>query len=196
MCIRAKEIFLNLNNILLCEQFGFRSLSTDKTLFNFTDEILCVLNNKLHHTGISCDLADAFDCVNKELLLSKLSFYRVWNIASQWFKAYLHDRRKQAETKSLHSNNSTYSNNVIKCKVSESSILSPLLFLICITDVPPTIKWEFKPLLFAVDTNIIISHSEIECFQICMNVFAGFNKWIKVNKHASNFEKTNLMIPY
>jgi hypothetical protein len=46
--------FLNSNNILASEQFGFRkSLSTDEALFNFTDEILSALNNKMHVGGIS-----------------------------------------------------------------------------------------------------------------------------------------------
>jgi hypothetical protein len=45
-----------------------------------------------------------------------------------------------------------------------------------------------KPILFADDTNIIISHPEFDCFQICMNdVFAGLNKWIKANKLTLNF---------
>jgi hypothetical protein len=49
-------------------------------------------------------------------------------------------------------------------------------------------------LLFADDTNIIISHPEIDCFQICMNdVFAGLNKWIKTNKQTLNSDKTNFM---
>jgi hypothetical protein len=59
-----------------------------------------------------------------------------------------------------------------------------------INDLPPTINSQSKPILFADDTNIIISHTEIDCFQICMNdVFAGMNKWIKANKLTLNFEK-------
>jgi hypothetical protein len=80
--------FLNSNNILASEQFWFRkSLSTDKALFNFTHEILSALNNKMRVGRISCDLAKAFDCVNHELLLSKLRFYGIRNIAGQWFKS-------------------------------------------------------------------------------------------------------------
>jgi hypothetical protein len=49
--------------------------------FNFADEILSALNNKMHVGGISCDLAKAFDCVNHESLQSKLHFYGIRDIA-------------------------------------------------------------------------------------------------------------------
>jgi hypothetical protein len=61
-------------------------LSTDKALFSCTEEILSALNNNMHVGGISCDLTKAFDCVNHELLLSKLNYYGLRNIAGQWFK--------------------------------------------------------------------------------------------------------------
>jgi hypothetical protein len=51
----------------------------------------------MHVGGISCDLAKAFDCANHELLLSKLHFYGIRNMAGQWFKSYLHDRWQQVE---------------------------------------------------------------------------------------------------
>jgi hypothetical protein len=87
--------FSNLNNILAGKQSGFRkNLSTDKALFSFTEEILSALNNKMHVGGISCDLTKVFDCVNHELLLSKLNFYGIRNIAGQWLKSYLHDRKQ------------------------------------------------------------------------------------------------------
>jgi hypothetical protein len=89
-----------------------KNLSTDKALFNFAHEILSALNNKMHVGGISCDLAKAFDCVNHELLLSKLHFHGIRNTAGR-FKSYLHDRQQQEEIKSPASNNSTYSNSGI-----------------------------------------------------------------------------------
>jgi hypothetical protein len=71
---KRESDFLN-SNILANEQFGFgKSLSTDKALFNCTDEILSAFNNKMHVGGISCDLAKACDCVNHELLLSNYIF--------------------------------------------------------------------------------------------------------------------------
>jgi hypothetical protein len=39
--------------------------------------------------------------------------------------------------------------------------------------------------------------TEIDSFQNCMNdMFASFNRWLKVNKLAFNFDKINFMISY
>ena len=69
---------IQINNILVEEQFRFRtSPSTDKAAFKLTDEILNALNNKLMVAGTFCDLQKAFDCVNQNILLTKLEFYEI-----------------------------------------------------------------------------------------------------------------------
>lgn len=82
-------------------------LPLDK-VFNLTNYILLALNNKMHVCGISCDLAKAFDCVNHEIPLSKLSFCGIHDIARRWLKACLHDRKEQAQIKSARTNYRTY----------------------------------------------------------------------------------------
>jgi hypothetical protein len=69
---------LNDNNILAKEQFGFRQHSSiEKAIYELLNEILNALNNRSMMRGIFCDLEKAFDCVNHDILLTKLKFYGI-----------------------------------------------------------------------------------------------------------------------
>jgi hypothetical protein len=68
----------NDNHILAKEQFGFKNeSSTDSASFKLINDILTSLNNKLLVGGIFCDLQKAFDCVDHDLLLSKMHWYGI-----------------------------------------------------------------------------------------------------------------------
>jgi hypothetical protein len=66
------------NNILAKEHYGFRSnTSTEKAIYQLTNNILKALDNKYLVGGIFCDLTKAFDCVDHDILLGKLEFYGI-----------------------------------------------------------------------------------------------------------------------
>jgi lipoprotein signal peptidase len=44
--------------------------------------------------GIPCNLAKAFHCASKKLRSSDLSFYGIQCTPGQWFKSYIHERKK------------------------------------------------------------------------------------------------------
>jgi len=143
-------------NILSTEQYGFRlGLRTDNATYKLTTEILNAMNNKLLVGRIFCDLEKAFDCVNHNILLYKLKFYGISYKALQLYQSYLGNRYCRT---AIYNGNEN-SNKVINC--AKGSILRPLLFLLYINDLPKIINKTLTPTIFADDTSILFTHSNL-----------------------------------
>ena len=75
------------------QQFGFRkNLSTILATYSLLKEILDALNSNSVVGGIFCDLKKAFDCVNHDILLSKMEFYGIKGIFNRLVKSYWSNR--------------------------------------------------------------------------------------------------------
>jgi len=124
-------VFYCTNNLLVRNQFGFRKgTATEDAIFKLTNEILKALNNKTLAGSIFCDLEKAYDSVNHDILLSKLSYYRISGKAKSLLKSYLQNTYQRVLiTNSLFNSNTVSNWTKIKCEVLQSSILGPLLFL-------------------------------------------------------------------
>ena len=117
-------------NILSNEQYGFRlGLRTDNATYKLTTEILNAMNNKLLVGGILCVLEKAFDCVNHDILLSKLKFDGISDKDFRLYQSYLDKRYCRTAIYNDSENDNIVSNWAkVRHGVPQGSVLGPLLF--------------------------------------------------------------------
>jgi len=182
------------NNILVNEQFGFRKgLSTELVSYNLINNILSALNNISLVGGVFCDLQKAFDCVNCNILLSKMEFYGISGKANTLIKSYLCDRFKRVLT-DYDSRKYSSEQEPVTHGVLHGSILGTLFFLLYINDLPTIIPDISNPILFAGDTSMIITNSGFHVFKKDIHsIIIQLNRWFKSHLLSLNLDKTHFL---
>ena len=90
--------YLNKHSFLFAGQHGFRnSHSTETATLEFIDKVFKHLDNDKTPISIFLDLSKAFDTLNHNILLQKLSYYGIQNSALTWFESYLTNRYQYVE---------------------------------------------------------------------------------------------------
>ena len=153
------------------------------------NKITSSIDSKNNVIGIFLDLSKAFDTINHDILLSKLSHYGVRGSAFEWFKSHLSGR-----TKFTSFNNHDSTSHDIICGVPQGSILGPLLFILYLNDIVYSSKL-FTFYVFSDDINLLASHKNLRTLIHSINNDLGHvSTWFKANKLSLNINKTNFML--
>jgi len=107
-----------------------RHHSTCLVLIDVVDQIDQHLDNHEFTLRIYFDLQKAFDTVDRNILLTKLFNYRIRRNIHSSFCDYLSYRKQYVFISGVSSDLDN-----ITCLVPQSSVLGPLLFLLCVNDI-------------------------------------------------------------
>ena len=177
---------LDQNNIIHKNQFGFqKNKATYMPILLFQDIISKVFEEGEFALGLFLDLQKAFDTVNIDLLLHKLSKYGVRHTSHKMLSSYLTGRTQCVKVRDKCSN---YRN--VTMGVPQGSILGPILFIVYINDLP-NLSSDMTCLSYADDTAIIFKNKSSTQLQLTVNEHLScISDWFRANFLSLNVMKT------
>ena len=134
------------------------------------------------------DLSKPFDCLNHDLLISKLNSYGLDENSLCLMYSYLNNRRQRVKVGNVYS-----STKIVKTGVPQGSILGPLLFNIHIADL-----FEFLPGIdianFADDSTPYVTNIDIkEGLKDIERITSLLLEWFSNNYMKANPDKCHLL---
>ena len=137
------------------------------------------------------DLRKAFDVIDHELLLKKLSIYGVTPSSVAWFKSYLSGRKQLITLGKTTSKQLT-----VKQGVPQESILGPVLFLLFLNDMPLHVQKSTMD-IYTDDTTLSLSSNWKTLpllHQSLSQDLSEVERWARENKMYLNIQKTQTLL--
>lgn len=191
--------FLNRNNILAEEQFGFRSgKSTELAIFNVLSFIYEKLDNGKKVAGLYFDLSRAFDTVNHQVMEKILANCGIRGIVQQLIMSYL-TRRKQIVCIDKNGSRVFSEWGGILQGVPQGSILGPVLFLLYVNGLASVLMQGVgvssgRICQFADDTSQVLEASSVAGLSlVCSRAAKLMSDWCSNHYLELNVKKTGVI---
>ena len=178
--------FLEANCVISDNQHGFRKKRSCLTqLLSHIEHIYSCLNNSEEVDVIYLDYAKAFDKVDHQVLLAKLERYGIGGNVLRWIEQFLTNR---SQTVLVEGSKSSY--QPVISGVPQGTVLGPILFLVYINDLLPTLR-KSKGFCFADDTKLISEIVGLECTKLLQKDLYKVINWSTANNmelHENKFQ--------
>ena len=182
--------FIENNSLLSKFQHGFRKQhSTIHSITQFTNYVSGKMDRGLPTLAAFVDFRKAFDCVQHDVLLSKLSELEISKSMLDWFRSYLSMRKQR-----VLANSTLSSYQTITQGVPQGSVLGPIFYILYANDITKTLKkcklalYADDTVLYTADNNFGTSMSKVRHDMLALS------QWCKGNGISMNTGKTKLMI--
>ena len=139
------------------------------------------------------DLSAAFDTVDHEILLTRLSTaFGIRSTALSWIKSFLEERTQTVVFAGQQSGRS-----LVSCGVPQGSVLGPILFLLCTADVIGIARRHGLGVhSYADDTQLYLHAAATKLAEQTVNLtscITEINSWMTSNCLKLNTDKTQFL---
>jgi len=186
MVANRLQWYLEKNDIFTGNQSGFRKhKSTIDQILKLQDTILKKLKNKEHVLAVFIDFERAYDMLHVPTLLQKLQKLGIVGNVANWVKSFLFNRTFQVKVGTELSDKLLQQNGT-----PQGSVISPLLFLIMINDIPSGPE-GVNMSLFADDSAVYIGHKKTKTLvNKIQQSIDKINSWCNQNGFKISVTKT------
>lgn len=178
------------NSIINKHQFAYqKNRSAELLLQELTDFIYEKLSMNQTVIIVFIDFTKAFDVLVKDVILKKLQWIGINNIALEWFRNYLSDRNITVKLKNALSSKLKWETGV-----PQGSLLGPILFLIAVNSLPHFIRNFVRTWLFADDTTLVAANKDPEiAINRLQKEYIQLQKWTHDHGLVINEKKTKYL---